>query len=333
MKKFLKFLKENCIFLIIYIVVFVALIIKFPYYIDAPGGLINVDKRITIEGGGYSSKGSLNLAYVSEYEATLPMLFLSLFHDDWNVYPKKSGEVPDSYEDILARDRLWMRASYANAAILAYEKAGKEIKITDRELFVLYIYEEAKTDLKVGDELVSIEGVEIHSREDLSKEIEKKEVGDKVTLEVFHSGESYTRTAEIIEVEDTKIIGFILTEIRNYEADPAIKISYSDTESGPSGGLMVSLAIYNALVEEDITGGKVIVGTGTIESDGSVGEIGGVEYKLKGAASKKADIFFVPAGENYEEAIALKEKKNYSITIVPISTFDEALEYLKKNVE
>ncbi len=332
MKKFLKFLKENCFFLIIYIVIFLALVIKFPYYIDAPGGLINVDSRIEIEGGSYSSEGSLNLAYVTEYEATLPMLLISLFKDDWDVYPKKSNDLPDSYGDILARDRLWMRASYANAAILAYEKAGKEVEITDREIFILHVYEEAKTDLRVGDELLSADGVEIHSREDLSNVISSKEVGEIISLQVVHSGEEHTRTAEVIEVEGVKIIGFLLSEIRSYEATPSIKISYGDSESGPSGGLLVALAIYNALVEEDITGGKKIVGTGTIDSEGNVGAIGGVEYKLKGAASKKADIFFVPAGENYEEAMELKKKKNYSITIVPVSTFDEALKYLQENI-
>lgn len=331
MKSFFKFLKEHIVFLIVYVVIFIALIIKLPYYIDAPGGLINVEDRISIE-GGYSSKGSLNLAYVSEYEATIPLLLVSLFKSDWDVYPKKSGEAIDNYDDMLLRDRLWMRASYANATILAYEEANKEIVITDRELFILYVYEEADTDLKVGDELLSIEGVEIHSMEDLSTTISKKEVGDKVSFQVLHGGQEYTRTATIMEIEGTKIVGIIPYEIRIYDAKPPIKILYGDSESGPSGGLMITLAIYNTLVEEDITGGKKIVGTGTIDSEGNVGEIGGVEYKLKGAVSKKADIFFVPAGENYEEALAMKKRKNYSITIVPVSTFWEALNYLKENV-
>lgn len=331
MKSIFKFLKENYLFLIIYVVIFLALIVKLPYYIDAPGGLINVADRISIE-EGYSSTGSFNLAYVSEYEATLPMLFLSLFKKDWDVYPKKDNSVLDNYDDVLVRDRLWMKASYANATILAYEQAEKEIKITDRELFVLHIYEEAQTDLKLGDELCSVDGIEIHSREDLSNAISKKEVGEEISITVLHDGKEHIRTAKIIEIQGIKIIGIIPYEIRNYEAKPPIKIYYGDSESGPSGGLMVTLAIYNALVEEDITGGKKIVGTGTIDSDGNVGEIGGVEYKLKGAVSKKADIFFVPAGENYEEAMSIKENKKYSITIVPVATFEEALEYLKANV-
>ena len=53
---------------------------------------------------------------------------------------------------------------------------------------------------------------------------------------------------------------------------------------------MLTLAIYNSLVDKDITKGKKVVGTGTIEEDGSVGSIGGVKYKLNGAVRQKADV-------------------------------------------
>lgn len=330
MKKVLNFIKSNYIYLLIYALIFIVLTVKLPYYIDAPGGLINVGERIKIE-GGYSSKGSLNLAYVTEYDATIPMLLLSYFLDDWDVYPKKNTEIPESYEDILLRDRLWMMASYSNAVILAYQKAEKEIEVIDEELFVLYVDASSNTDLMVGDELLSIEGNDIHSRKDLVSVIASKEVGSEVSIKVRHGNKEYIRNAEVMLVEDTKILGIIPYSIRSYKANPSIEIYYSDSESGPSGGLMTTLAVYNSLVEEDITKGLTIVGTGTIDSDGNVGEIGGVEYKLKGAENKKADLFFVPAGSNYEEAMALKEKKNYSIKIVPISTFDEALQYLEEN--
>ena len=67
--------------------------------------------------------------------------------------------------------------------------------------------------------------------------------------------------------------------------------------------MITNLAIYNYLTEEDITHGKTIVGTGTIDINGNVGEISGVKYKLQGAIKEKADIFLVPSGDNYNEAI------------------------------
>ena len=59
------------------------------------------------------------------------------------------------------------------------------------------------------------------------------------------------------------------------------------------------------IVDEDITKGKTVVGTGTIDIDGNVGAIGGVKYKLIGAVKNKADVFLVPK-DNYEEAIEVK---------------------------
>ena len=117
--------------------------------------------------------------------------------------------------------------------------------------------------------------------------------------------------------------------IKEYETIPKVKINVDDNESGPSGGLITALAIYNSLVETDITNNLTIVGTGTIEEDGSIGSIGGVEYKLKSAVRSNADLFIVPMDENYESAIKYKKENNYEIDIIGVSTFDEAVKYLE----
>ena len=64
--------------------------------------------------------------------------------------------------------------------------------------------------------------------------------------------------------------------------------------------------------------------------EGNIGEIGGVKYKLMGAVKKKADIFIVPNGSNYDECIKLKKEKGYDIKIIGVDNFDEALEKLNK---
>jgi PDZ domain-containing protein len=91
----------------------------------------------------------------------------------------------------------------------------------------------------------------------------------------------------------------------------------------------MSLAIYNKLVKEDLTKGLTIVGTGTIDSEGNVGEISGIEYKLRGAVDAHADIFLAPLGANYDDAIKIAKKKKYNIKIIGVSTFNDALNYLR----
>ena len=128
----------------------------------------------------------------------------------------------------------------------------------------------------------------------------------------------------------SKWISSSLAFSNKYKTNPNIKFNIDKNESGSSGGLITALTIYNNLVKEDITNGLTIVGTGTIDINGKVGSIGGVNYKLKSAEASGADIFFVPNGENYKEAIKLKKEKEYKIEIVGVDTFDDALEYLEK---
>ena len=93
---------------------------------------------------------------------------------------------------------------------------------------------------------------------------------------------------------------------------------------------MLSLAIYNSLIDEDITKGKKVVGTGTIDINGNVGKIDGVKYKILGAVKNKANLFICPK-ENYDEVIRVKKNHNLDIKIISVETFDEAIEYLNNN--
>ena len=136
-------------------------------------------------------------------------------------------------------------------------------------------------------------------------------------------------TIDIVKVNDERMVGLTFQQIDDYETDPKVEFSFDLNESGSSAGLMTTLAIFNSITKFDYTRGLKIAGTGTINQNGTIGEIGGVNYKLLGAVYGKADIFFVPSGDNYEEAIRLKKENNYDIEIVKIETFDDAINYLK----
>ena len=90
---------------------------------------------------------------------------------------------------------------------------------------------------------------------------------------------------------------------------------------------MLSLAIYDEITKDDLTQGKNIMGTGTIDEFGLVGAIGGVKYKMLGASKDNADIFFIPK-DNYEEAIEVYKKFNLKFDLVMVETFDDAINYL-----
>lgn len=324
----MKYIKNNYKFILLMISIVILFTLRFPYYIDAPGGISNMQDKIEME--SYDSKGSFNIAYVREYRATIPTLIISLFNKNWDAIKEEEVLLEnESVEDYNTRDKLFMDESISNATYVAYTKAGKDIEILNSNSVVLYVDKESNTNLKVGDIILEIENTRINTKEDITNILNNYDIGDKLNIKVKNNNKEYNRYAKIIQLEKEKKLGILLVTLNEYKTDPSIKVTVDDNESGSSGGLIAALTIYNNLVKKDITQGLTIVGTGTIDINGNVGTIGGVSYKLKSAENKNADLFLVPKGENYEEALKIKKEKGYKIKIVAVETFDEALKYLE----
>lgn len=329
MKKIIK--KISIYFISLFAILFLCFY-ELPYYIDAPGGLNNINDKIKVD-GGYKAKGSINLTYVTELKGTIPFLLIALVHPDWDIVPKEELNVGTlNYDSWMERQHIMMKQSYSNAIKFAYEAANKEVIVEQENCYVTYIFEEAETELVVGDQILKIGNTEIKKCNDISNYVLSRQEGNIESITVLNDDKEIVKKAEIKRIEDKLAIGIEISTEYVLKTNPSYEFIPDDEEYGPSGGLMISLSVYNSLVKEDITGGKVIAGTGTLELDGTVGEIGGIEYKLKGAEKKGADIFFAPSGANYETAKKIKKEKGYKIKIVEVKTFDDALDYLYKNV-
>jgi len=328
---FVSYIKENFVFLLILVVIAIAFNINTNYSIYKPGGSINITERLSSKDFLYESKGSINMAYVGMIEGKLPFFLLGKIIPSWDV--KKNSEITYSDEetmkDMQKRDRLFYEQSISAAKYLAFRESGVKFDIIKENSYVIYVSKECSANLKIGDELLKYDN---HSYQDiatLKAYIATKEVGEEINFMVNRDGKNITTSGKVYVEEENKLIGVMAATIYEISAVPNIKIDSKASESGPSGGLMLTLAIYNALVPEDITKGNKIVGTGTINLDGTVGEIGGVTYKLAGAVKEKADIFIVPL-ENYEDAINYATKKKYDIIIKGVGTFNEALKVLRE---
>ena len=327
-EKIKEFIKENYKELIVLIVIVLLFTIKLPYSIYTPGGAVNLNDRIRVE-NGYETEGSFNMAYVSMVRGSIPFLLISYVIPDWDIVPASDITAEgEDMDEMLERERLYMQESMDAAIINAYQAAGEDITITRTVNEVSYLSEDSDTDLEIGDQILSVNGDEISSLDDLKNIVESLSSGTEVTLRVIRDDEERDCTAVTYDTNDGTKIGVSLLTTYEYETDPEVTITSKASEAGSSGGLMMSLAIYNQLVPEDITGGMKIVGTGTIDIEGNVGEIGGVRYKLIGAVKNDADLFICPE-ENYEEAMSVKKEKDYDITIISVSTFLEAIEKLE----
>lgn len=319
---------ENYKFLLAIVLIFALFMIELPYKIYAPGGMVDLSERVSVE-EGQEYDGTLGMAYVSMVKGSIPYLLLSYVIPDWDIVPESELKYDnETMEEKIEADKISTEQSIDSAIIAAYRLAGKEIEIESENVHITYIDEQANTDLEILDVVKSVNGAEVKSTEELKSLIQNYEAGEEVKFLVERNGEEKECHATLYDSEDGVKAGVALTVTYNYQEEPEASITMKQSESGPSGGLMMSLAIYNSLVDEDITKGKTVVGTGTIDIDGNVGAIGGVKYKLIGAVKNKADVFLVPK-DNYEEAIEVKNEKGYDITILAVDTLSDAIESLE----
>jgi len=327
-------LKENYKTLLLdlvflFLIVFICFY-NFPYLIYRPGGIIDITDRIEIE-GGTKQKGSYNMSYVTVARGNIPNLLLSFIFDDWDLRKESDITISDTdYETTLEIEKIDMQNSLEIAKKVAFEKAGYEVRVKSKEGVIVSFGEDAKTDLEILDQIISIEGKNYENIDNLQEYIGTFAVGEKIDIVVSHNDKINERYAYVYEYEGRKVIGIVVYDKITYDTPKEMTFKERSSEAGSSGGLMLTLTIYDELVKEDLTSGKVIVGTGTINTEGKVGSIGGVKYKLLGAEKGKADIFFVPE-ENYDEAKKVYDENNLSFKLVKVSTIDDAIKYLKSH--
>lgn len=327
--KLKNFMKEY-LGLLIFVAIFLFLnFYDLPYDVNMPGGLISLNDRIEVDGKRIETDGTFNMAYVSSISGSIPHVLLSFVIPDWDVVPSSDSTYEnETVEDALKRNKLYLEQSKDYATAVAMDAANMKYEVSNRLNYVAYIDSRAKTTLKVGDDILEMNGKPVDDITVMSNLIQTMEVGTKIDFLVNRDGKKVKATAKTYEDEGKKYVGVSAITTFDMKSDINIEIMTKSTESGPSGGLMMTLMVYNAITGQDLTHGKDIVGTGTISLDGSVGEIGGVRYKVIGAVKEGAEIFLVPEG-NYEEAMKVKKEKGYDIEIVSVKTFNDAVTYLE----
>jgi len=327
-EKIKSFIKANYKFLIFLSFLIFLFYYEYPYIIYKSGGTINLENRIKVD-KEYNQDGDISMSYVTAMKGTAPFILLSFIMPDWDLYPLEEITNEDSYDDVLEIGKEYLNEGIDNAIISAFRESNYKIVINKEINTIIYFSENADTDAKIGDQIIGINDNVLNTLDEIKSYINSLVEGENVTIQVLNNGKSYERKAKIYkDVDGTLKMGLAFKTLYDYRTEIPVTVKMRDNESGSSGSLMMSLAIYNALSEGDITKGLNIVGTGSILSDGTVEEISGVKYKVLAAERKNADIFICPE-ENYEEAIKIKEKRNLKVKIVKVSSLKDAINYLE----
>ena len=326
-----KTIKEEYKFIILLILLYCIFTFPLNYYITIGGGASDVSSRIdVVDKDKVKSKGSFNISYVTQLEGTILTYVTSYIIPGWeredaNNYKYTKNE---SIEDIDFRGDLDLKVANENAKYWAYTLADKSVQQISSKLYVIAVTDEYKVPLKIQDQVLSIDDYSYPTVKEYVNYLQTKKAGDTVNVKVMRKNKEKVLECKLHKVKDKVILGVGLEYLTEYKTDPEVKIAFKKSESGPSGGLITTLEIYNQLTKEDLTKGKIITGTGTIEQDGTIGEIGGVEHKLLGAAKAKSDVFLVPSGDNYKEAIKYKKEKKLKVKVIEAKNIEQAIKKL-----
>lgn len=325
--KLKKIIKENYKQLIILVVVYIVLTWPVNYYITTGGGISNVDSRIHVT-NAHSSKGSFNITYINELKGTVLTTLLSYIIPDWkrdNIDNYKINN-KEEYNDIIFRNDIDLLEANDNAIKNAYKLANKKYKVINNKIYITGNIKEYKNNLKIKDQILSIDSIKYNDVNKYRKYIRNNK-NNTVNIKILRNNKEKVIKCKLYKYKDIKLLGVTLGQIKKYKTNPKIRIKFKSSESGSSGGLITTLDIYNKLTKDDITHSLKIAGTGTIDTNGNIGKIGGVKYKLLGANKAKADIFLVPE-DNYKEAIKLKKKRHLKIKVIKVKTIKEAIKKL-----
>lgn len=230
--------------------------------------------------------------------------------------------------------------SINNAIYNSYQYLNKDLELENEGLIVLDIRDDGEYatnvgNLQAGDYIYEIELQSVSTLSDVKNILYKNRHKESVQVKVKRNGISMMIEQNIIMDNGKPYLGIYVQSGVSVKIPEDIHISATNLQ-GPSAGLLFTLYLIDIYSDEDLAKGYKIAGTGTIEPDGSVGQIGGVTYKLQGAIQNNMDIFFVPKDNYYFDSNEYEAKRflrehnlKDKIKLVPVSNYKEAVDYLK----
>jgi PDZ domain-containing protein len=180
--------------------------------------------------------------------------------------------------------------------------------------------------LRAGDVITAIDGRPVTSRTRLMSLLRDRAPGDTVSVTYRRGG--HTTTARVVagkapEDPSRAVLGVTVEQKQPHPFGITIAL---DRIGGPSAGLMFALGIVDKVDPVDLTGGMFVAGTGTIDDEGQVGPIGGIQQKLVAARRAGATVFLTPAANCAEAAARVPD----GLRLVRVESLDQALTALAR---
>lgn len=298
-----------------------------------PGGAVAVSPMIQVPTEQRSQPaGEFYLTtIIAQTPVTAGQWFYARLDPAYELVPPERVVPPDQTpQEVMDRAARMLDESETVAGVVALQLAGYDAQVLGVVLEVLEVLPDSPATqvLQTGDRLLSINGQRFLSTNDFVRLIAEQSVDQAMTI--GFERDSVYREATILLAPPPVEGGPPLLGVAVQSVDVETRLPFEidiipqRIVGGPSAGLMFTLTIYNLVTPEDLTGGRQIAGTGTIDLSGRAGPIGGVRQKVAAAEAAGASHFLVPP-ENYADAIAVAR----SIEVVEVATAQQAIEYLQ----
>mgnify|MGYP003335401856 FL=1 len=312
-----------------------ALLAPLPYVVVRPSTPENVmEKLISISGAPTFPVQEGSELFITAVLVSDPQSYVSGFEvlKSWlsgssAVFPRAEIYPPtQSNQEISAENKAEMTNSQNDATAAALNFLGYQLT-----KFVTLSGTKSSSDshgqLMAKDRILEIDGQKISTSTQIHSIITRHKMGDALPVLVQRTSQSGS----------TQNLTFDIKLTPNEAGDPALGIyvqnSYEfpftvkfniDKTGGPSGGLVFALGIIEKLTSENLLKGRKIAGTGTIDSEGNVGPIGGITEKMIGASQAGATIFLAPA----KNCVDIKHVPK-NLLVIPVSTLSQAVTVLR----
>ena len=311
-----------------------AIFVRLPYVVTSPGPVTPLDDDVlAIDGAAtYDHDGAILFLTVTQTRKR-PNVYRVLrgwLDDSMTVQPEDDVLGDESPADTLRLNVLLMRQSQIAAKAAALTTLGYEVETTPGGALVRGLAPDgpARDALRIGDVITAVDGVVTTTAGAVGEAIRAGKPGDDVLLDIERSDDDRGATHEEITIRSDERDGepFIGVLLTSYLAEPDFPVEITlDTRevSGPSAGLAFALAIVNDLSPGDLTAGEEIAVTGTVDADGTVGPVGGIEQKTVGARRAGASLLLVPEDEADEA-----RRHAGSLPVVGVATIADAISAL-----
>jgi len=324
-------------------------------FLLSPGNATPVAPLVKIKGVATNPRhDKIMLADVFEQQLTVLTWIAAKFQSHVQIITVNQLVQPGvSTAELSAQGYLQMSDAKQAAEAAAFRVVGWSVPSTRTGAVITAVVEGTPAyagGVHVGDEIIGVNATAVRSTCQLVGAVHALAPGTAVTLRVervkitnngvlsYASPSSIklktARVAGSVKISgcpgvtglDRSEIGVDAEDGFHYTLPATVSINTANI-GGPSAGLAMTLALINELSRGSLTGHHVVAVTGTVDAQGDVGPVGGVEEKAVAVHRAGATYFFVPNGGG--DVAAARDAHQPGLKIIPVTSLQQVLSELR----